>query len=66
MKMVHASLGVHFRLEGARGVGQLGAREDVEVVVRSVAAGVSLGANSGAWDRLVFEILKMGGDSNQR
>ena len=46
-KVVHATGGVDLGLELAGDVGQLGALEDVEVVVGGVAAGVTLGANGG-------------------
>lgn len=48
VQVVHAALGVHLRLVGPRGVGQLGAGKDVEVVVSRVPAGVAFGANSRA------------------
>jgi hypothetical protein len=45
--VVHATGGVDLGLELAGNVGQLGALEDVEVIVRGVAAGVALGADGG-------------------
>lgn len=48
--MVHAALGVDLGLVLAGDVGQLHAREDVEVVVGGVAARVALGADRGAKD----------------
>jgi hypothetical protein len=45
---VHAARGVDLGLESTGNVGELGSLEDVEVVVRGVAAGVALGANRGA------------------
>jgi len=48
VEVVHAALGVHLRLVGAGGVGQLGASQDVEVVVSRVPAGVALGTNGRA------------------
>lgn len=75
--MVDAALGIDLWLVGPGGVGELGAEEDVEVVVGGVAAGVALGADRGAeddevlGDAWVFRLLvylaaavrKEGGDS---
>jgi hypothetical protein len=52
--MVHRAGGVDLGLEVARGVGELGAGQDVEVVVGRVAAGVALGSDGGAEDDEVF------------
>jgi hypothetical protein len=52
--VVHGARAVDFRLEGARREGQLRAREDVEVVVGGVAAGVAFGAEGRAEDDEVF------------
>ena len=46
---MHASGRVDFRLELAGDVGELGALEDVEVVIGGVAARVAFSADSGAW-----------------
>jgi hypothetical protein len=48
--VVHAALRVDLGLVLAGHVGQLHAREDVEVVVGGVAARVALGADRGAKD----------------
>lgn len=45
---MHRTGRVSLGLEGSGDVGELFAVQDVEVVVRSVAAGVALGANGGA------------------
>lgn len=47
--MVHASLWVHFGFVRAGYVGELGALENVEVVVGGMAASVSFGANGGSY-----------------
>ena len=52
--MVHGAGRVDLGLELARDVGQLGAGQDVEVVVGGVAAGVAFGADGGAEDDEVF------------
>lgn len=49
-QVVHGARRVDFRLELAGHVGQLRARQDVEVVVRRVAARVPFGADGGAED----------------
>ncbi len=49
LEMVNTALGVDFWLVGAGSVGELGADEDVEVVVGGVAACVAFCANGGAW-----------------
>lgn len=54
MQMVDASLGVDFWRVRAGRVGELRAREDVEVVVGGVATGVAFRANGGAEDDQVF------------
>lgn len=48
--MVDGAGRVDLGLEGAGGVGELGAGEDVEVVVGGVAAGVAFRADGGAED----------------
>ena len=48
-EVVHASGRVDLRLELAGDVGELGALEDVEVVIGGVAASVALGSDGGAW-----------------
>lgn len=48
--MVHAAGWVHLRRVLAGDVGQLRARDDVEVVVGRVPAGVALGPDGGAWE----------------
>jgi hypothetical protein len=53
-QMVHRAGGVDFGLEVAGGVGELGPRQDVEVVVGRVAAGVAFGSDGGAEDDEVF------------
>jgi hypothetical protein len=55
--MMHAALGVHFWGIGAwtREVGELCTREDVEIVIGSVAACVPLCSDSGSKD---YEILR--------
>ena len=45
---MHAAGRVDLRLELSGRVGELGALEDVEVVVGSVAAGVAFSSDSGA------------------
>ena len=50
LQVVDGAGGVDLGLEGAGQVGELGAGEDVEVVVGGVAAGVALGADGGAED----------------
>jgi hypothetical protein len=52
--VVDAALGVDLGLVLAGRVGELGAREDVEVVVGRVAARVALGADGGAEDDQVL------------
>lgn len=52
--MVHAALRVDLGLVGSGDVGELGALEDVEVVVGGVTAGVAFGADGGAKDDQVF------------
>lgn len=44
---MHATGGVDLGLELARDIGQLGALEDVEVVVGGVATGMALSADGG-------------------
>lgn len=46
-QVVHGTGGVALGLEGSGNVGELLAVQDVEVVVRGVAAGVALGADGG-------------------
>jgi hypothetical protein len=53
-QMVHRAGRVDLGLEVAGGVGELGSRQDVEVVVGRVAAGVALGADGCAEDDEVF------------
>lgn len=53
-QVVHGAGGVGLGLVGARHVGELGAVQDVEVVVRGVTAGVALGSDGGAEDDQVF------------
>lgn len=48
-KVVHGTGGVLLGLEGSGDVGELLAVQDVEVVVRGVAAGVALGADGGTY-----------------
>ena len=48
-KVVDRALGVDLGLEITRRVGELGAMQDVEVVVGRVTASVTFGANGGAW-----------------
>jgi hypothetical protein len=48
--VVHGARAVDFGFEGPRGEGQLRARQDVEVVVGRVAAGVAFGAERRAED----------------
>lgn len=52
--MVHRALRVDLGLVGSGDVGELGALEDVEVVVGGVTAGVTFGADGGAEDDQVF------------
>ena len=53
-QVVHGAGRVDLGLELAGDVGQLGAGQDVEVVVGGVAAGVALGADGGAEDDQVL------------
>lgn len=53
-QVVHGAGRVDFGLESAGDVGELGAGQDVEVVVGGVAAGVAFGADGGAEDDEVF------------
>jgi hypothetical protein len=50
--MVYATLGIDFWLVGARRVCELGARQDVEVVVCSVTARMPFGANGSAFQEV--------------
>ena len=52
--MVHGAGRIDFRLELAGDVGQLGAGQDVEVVVGGVAAGVAFGADGCAENDEIF------------
>lgn len=52
--MVHGARRVDFGFELARHVGQLRARQDVEVIVRRVPARVAFSADGGAEDDEVF------------
>ena len=52
--MVHGAGRVDLGLELAGDVSQLGAGQDVKVVVGGVAAGVAFGADGGAEDDKVF------------
>lgn len=54
LQVVHGAGRVDLGLVLAGHVGKLGAGEDVEVVVRGVAAGVALGADGGAEDDQVL------------
>lgn len=47
--MMHTALGVDFWLVGARRVSQLGASQDVEVIISSMPARVALGTDRGSW-----------------
>lgn len=53
-EMVHGTGGVGLGFVGTGDVGELGAVQDVEVVVRGVTASVALGSNSGAEDDQVL------------
>lgn len=53
-EMVHGSLRVDFGLERARGEGELGSLDDVEVIVGCVAACVAFGSDGCAEDYEVF------------
>jgi hypothetical protein len=52
--MVHGTGWVRLGFVGTGDVGELGAVQDVEVVVRGVAASVALGSNGGAEDDQVL------------
>jgi hypothetical protein len=49
---MYAALRVHLSFVGPGGIGQLGALQDVEIVVGSVAAGVSFGTDCSSCDGL--------------
>ena len=51
---MHGTGRVGLGFVGPRDVGELGAVQDVEVVVRGVAAGVTLGSDGGAEDDQVL------------
>jgi len=47
--MMNASLWIDFWLVRSWGVGELGAGQDVEIIVGCVAAGVTFGPNCSTW-----------------
>lgn len=53
-QVVHAALRIHLGLILARRVGELGARQDVEVIIGRVASGVAFGTNGRAEDDQVL------------
>jgi hypothetical protein len=61
MKMVHTALGIDFWLIGTWRVGELGAGQDVEIVIGSVTACVTFCANGSSWILVSDETIRKEG-----
>lgn len=59
--MVNGALGVDLGVVGSGGEGELGALENVEVVVGGMASGVAFGTDGGTWIIRMRKDTIMGG-----
>jgi hypothetical protein len=70
VQVVHASLRVHLGFVRAGDVGELGALENVEIVVGGVTASVSFGADGGSCgeesELKVLKDMNHRGDTNRK
>ena len=64
--MVHTALGIDFWLIGTWRVGELGAGQDVEIVIGGVTACVTFCANSSSWVLVSDEKYERRGSANRK